>query len=55
MRPAHQPPRDKRYFHTHKKYGNVSRVQLKAKRTQFEKSQQRHALRTQLKACRRPR
>ncbi len=52
MRPGHRPPRDKRYFHTQKKYSGINRAQLNAKSNALNKLQQRHALKAQLKACR---
>lgn len=55
MRPGHRPPRDKRYFHTQKKFNQSGRVGLKRRIDGLAKAQQRQAVKTQWKAVRRGR
>ncbi len=56
MRPGHRPPRDKRYFHTQRKFDTAHRVQLNERIDALAKRRIRQVTKAQVKACRsRPR
>ena len=52
MRPGHRPPRDKRYFHTQKKFNGSGRVRLTARLDALGKAQRRHDVKLQVRAAR---